>query len=343
MLRLLAFVLAISTTVRAVNTIEREFTCPIDGHQFKQRIETSAQPSDVRLDLRRLGDVVDPPTVPQCPKCKFVLFTDTWPEPLVDQLKPFILGQDYQLIAAKSPSYFCLAQIQRHLRAPALYGAHSYLRASWQAEESEGMRERCLARAHENFTAALTVIKPGDKEFADTVLLCGELERRLQKWDIARERFGKLRADPAFTTPARRSVIDLQLALIDARDSDPHSASKPLAKPQSTIPTETPAEEPKPSSPAPESLKEASAGIQLPPVAEGPGDIHANLPKLPALPRSTKDPEMLPEPRVLASSATRKSAPKKRTSAKHLPAAKPAIIATPERRKSGSAKLIGAN
>ena len=106
MIRLLALVGAISTTVCAVNTIEREFTCPLDGSTFAQRIETSSQPNGVRLDLKRLGDVVEPPTVPQCPKCHLVFFTEKWDPALVARLKPFVLGPDFQILAAKNPSYF---------------------------------------------------------------------------------------------------------------------------------------------------------------------------------------------------------------------------------------------
>ena len=60
----------------AVNSMDQGFLCPICGTHWEQRIETSGHSRGLRLDLRQLGDVVDPPTLPQCPKCRFPLFSE---------------------------------------------------------------------------------------------------------------------------------------------------------------------------------------------------------------------------------------------------------------------------
>jgi hypothetical protein len=44
----------------AVTTLEEDFTCPIDRETWKQRIETSSRPAGLRLDLKKLGEVVEP-------------------------------------------------------------------------------------------------------------------------------------------------------------------------------------------------------------------------------------------------------------------------------------------
>jgi hypothetical protein len=80
----------------------------------------------MRLDLRQVGDVVDPPTLPQCTKCRFPLFSDRLTEQAKDpakahafkQLGSFVRGADFQMLASKNPSYFALAQVQQILKAP---------------------------------------------------------------------------------------------------------------------------------------------------------------------------------------------------------------------------------
>src|SRR5688572_24356459 len=76
-------------------TLEQSFTCPIDGTSWKQTIETSTRPTGLRLDLKKLGDVVEPPTLPQCPKCQYVVFSESLAEPVMKKVKAFVLGGDY--------------------------------------------------------------------------------------------------------------------------------------------------------------------------------------------------------------------------------------------------------
>jgi Uncharacterized protein conserved in bacteria (DUF2225) len=186
-------------------------------------VESSSSPRGLRLDLRQLGDVVDPPTLPQCPKCRFPLFSDQLSEPVIERLKPFVLGVDFQMLAGKNPSYFSLAQVQEFLRAPHRYIALSYLRASWQVEDRETVSRRLLEKAHSHFVSALAEMKAGDRQFADAALLCGEVERRLGKWEEAAKRFRELEAGPGLNDPKLKLVLALQFKLIEARDTAPHA------------------------------------------------------------------------------------------------------------------------
>ena len=139
----------------AVNSLEQEFLCPVCGTHWEQRIETSGQSRGLRLDLRQLGDVKDPPTLPQCTKCRFPLFSDRLAAQSNDptkakafkRLRSFILGADFQMLASKNPSYFTLAQVQEHLEAPHRHIALSYLRASWQVEDRDAACRRLLEKA----------------------------------------------------------------------------------------------------------------------------------------------------------------------------------------------------
>ena len=211
------------------NSLEQGFTCPIDGHEWKQRVESSARPKALRLDLRQLGDVMDPPTLPQCPKCHFPYFSDRLAEQAhepekaeaFERLRKFILGADFQMLSRKFPSYFCLAQVQEFLKAPHRNIALSYQRASWQVEGREALCGRMLEKAREHFVAALAEMKPEDRRFGEFSLLCGETERRLGKWDEAEKRFRDLQEGEGAKYPRKLPIFAMQLKLIEKRDSQP--------------------------------------------------------------------------------------------------------------------------
>src|ERR1043166_4690921 len=131
------------------------------------------------------------------------------------------------MLAAKNPSYFALAQVQQHLTAPHRHIALSYLRASWQVEDRETACRRLLEKAREHFVSALDGMGAEDRQFGDLALLCGEVERRLGKWEDAEKRFrvleetGRLKGTPQAAIPA------MQIRLIERRDSAPHTLEGP--------------------------------------------------------------------------------------------------------------------
>ena len=243
MFRFLIILFCAAGVARGVNSIEQEFTCPFDSHQWKQRMETSANVKGMRLDLRQFGDVVQPPTLPQCPKCRAVLFTDKFELNLVLALKPFITGQDFAHMAAKYPSYYVLAQVQQQLKAPPYHVGHSFLRASWQVEDKPPMARHCLEQALEFLSLAFKSMERTDKRYANTVLLLGELERRLGLFEQADTRFRRL--VDAFKEPGLQRIVARQMELIASRDSAPHgiiaSHDAMLSVPQSGLENSKPA------------------------------------------------------------------------------------------------------
>jgi hypothetical protein len=207
-----------------VTSLEQSFHCPIDDESWKQRMETSTRATGLRLDLRKLGNIVQPATLPQCPKCRFVLFSEQLEPEILAKLKKFITGGDYQALAQKSPSYASLAQIQEFLGAGPLYVGYSFLRASWQVEEKPALCARYLARAYEHFTVALKDMPASHRDRLNVLLLCGELERRLERWEDADRRFRELQDSEDFKKEPRMApIISMQLKLIGARDSQPHA------------------------------------------------------------------------------------------------------------------------
>ncbi len=216
------------------NSLEQNFTCPICGAHWTQRVETSARPSGLRLDLRQLGDVVDPPTLPQCPQCRFVIFSETLKPATVEKLKPFVQGQDYQLFAEKGPTYSSLAQIQQYLKAPPRFIAQSYLRAAWQVEERPAVASRFLITAEQQLTRALSGMIPEEKDFPNTALLRAEVLRRLERWEDAAAQIHALADRADFQDAKRQAIIEQELDLIARRDSQPQQLREPGDPPSAT-------------------------------------------------------------------------------------------------------------
>jgi hypothetical protein len=221
----------------AVNTVEQEFLCPICGTHWEQRVETSGQSRGLRLDLRQLGDVTDPPTLPQCSKCRFPLFSDRLLAQANDpskakafkRLRSFVLGADFQMLVAKNPSYFALAQVQELLGAPHRHIALSYLRASWQAEDRGTLCRRLLEMARVHYVAALAETGPDDPRRTDIALVCGEVERRLEKWDDAEGRFRGIESSGILKGTPQAAIPAVQLRLIAQRDPAPHTLESAAA------------------------------------------------------------------------------------------------------------------
>jgi hypothetical protein len=218
-----------------VNSLEQAFLCPICGTRWEQRIESSGRSLGLRLDLRQIGDVVDPPTLPQCPKCRFPLFSDRLHAQANDpakaqafkRLRSFVTGGDFQMLAAKNPSYFTLAQVQQHLEAPHRHIALSYLRASWQVEDRETACRRLLEKALTHYMAALDGMEADAPPYGDLALLCGEVERRLGKWEDAENRFRVLEASGRLKGTPQAAIPAMQFRLIERRDSAPHTLEGP--------------------------------------------------------------------------------------------------------------------
>ena len=338
---LLAFILALTISASAVNSLEQEFTCPIDGHHWKQRIETSSNPRGMRLDRKELGDVVEPRTLPQCPKCLFVMFLDNFSEPLIEKIRPFVLSPDYRMIAAKNPTYFSLAQIQEFLGpeiAPPLFTGQSYLRASWQVEEKDALCQRHLARALDKIVLAFAEMKPGDRNYINTALLAGEIERRLSRWEDADKRFRTLHDAPEFQEPKLQVVIALQMRLVEMRDNKPHVLEEP------SVPVAPPAPpkltlEPPPAKPATETPKTAPSA-EARPTPPPPKPIVVTKRKLPDLPEEVPplaDPVPVKDtPDIPLVKPTAKNSPPPKTS----PAV--AVISTPSPDAKAKPKPIGA-
>lgn len=301
----------------AVNSVEQEFLCPVCGTHWYQRVETSARARGLRLDLRQTGDVVDPPSLPQCTKCRFPLFSERLVEqandpakaPAFKQLRAFVRGADFQMLVAKNPSYFALAQVQQLLKAPHRVIALSYLRASWQVEEREAICRRLLEKALEHYVAARAEAGRDYRLRSDLALLAGEIERRLGKWDEAERRFRALQSSGILDDTQHANIPALQLRLIAQHDSAPHLLDGAdvvqNVPPMIAVPMDG-----KPmlqlENPAPIEKQDEALRLERPPTPPMPVDLP--LPSGPPMPASHPtllpgEPEKMPPAKLPASDA----------------------------------------
>jgi hypothetical protein len=91
-------------------------------------------------------------------------------------------------------------------------------------EEKPALCERYLAKAYDRFSKVAQTLPVGHKDRLNTLLLCGELERRLGKFEAAGKRFREVLALEEFKEePRREPIVTLQLRLIEAKDRAPHA------------------------------------------------------------------------------------------------------------------------
>ena len=112
--------------------------------------------------------------------------------------------------------------MQEFLGAPHRVIALSYLRASWQAEDRPAVCQRLLEKARAYCIAALKDLPSAERRAGDLALVCGEIERRLGKWDDAEKRFRVMENAGLLKGTRQAGIPALQLRLIAKQDSAPH-------------------------------------------------------------------------------------------------------------------------
>lgn len=219
---LMALCLATSGA-RGHTMAEESFTCPIDGKKFQDFMDMSGTQFGMRLDFKPLGPTAAPWKVAQCPKCHYVFFEEKPDAATIAKLKPYILSQSYQSPAKGNTTYYCLAKIREFLGEGDLAVGNTYVRASWQVDKDSKRCAEYEALALEKLTKGLAASAEGSEELVNVSLLCGELERRLGKFEDARKRFEALEKAKGFQDKVIRQVIDRQLDFIAKKDGAPHA------------------------------------------------------------------------------------------------------------------------
>ena len=203
-------------------TYRREsYTCPIDGTEFESRSAASGFQRTMRLDLKRVGAIAAPWPIPVCPTDHFVVLDFDAEE--LEQLRQFVPSEEYQAFASANPAaYARLARLFEFLGRDRSAIGNAFLKASWEVEHNEALRDQYLALSLKHNLAALPTDGPLSDDSVNLAVLCGELERRLGQFERARERFTRLLDSPELLNDLLTRIAQYQLELIAQRDNDPH-------------------------------------------------------------------------------------------------------------------------
>jgi predicted RNA-binding Zn-ribbon protein involved in translation (DUF1610 family) len=107
--------LVVSLNVYGLTLETRTFTCPVCGTEFEYEIAMSGTAFGKRLDHKLVSAIRSPWPIPQCPTCGFVLYKDEFTDQELQELKTFILADEYQSIPADNTPHYFLAYIAEYL------------------------------------------------------------------------------------------------------------------------------------------------------------------------------------------------------------------------------------
>lgn len=196
--------------------------CPIDGKRFQYQSPPTTPLGGRYLDMKPLGPANVPWPFPQCPDNSFVIFKKEFTESEIGKLREFVASDRYRSMIGAHTNYYLAAVLRREAGEPPYDVAWSLAQATWEVSANP-VRYKQYA---EEALAAFDALPKG--RFLDRQqnvvreMLSGELERRLARFDSAEKRFRRIRDEAEFVTPQLQHVIELQLKLIDKKDTGSH-------------------------------------------------------------------------------------------------------------------------
>jgi len=202
-----------------------EQTCPLCNTKFKARVDMSGTQFGMRLDLKPLGPIAAPWSVPVCPKCHFVLFDDEIAEDVLQRCRKIVAAEQYKA-QAKRASYHLLGLLYEGLQKEPLALAHTFLKASWQEESDAEQLKDDLQRSLKHFEAYLERAKQHDDAWQTAQVVKAELFRRLGRFDEAKKHVDALLEMKEFRGTFLEDLLRYQLKLISKKDTAPHAASE---------------------------------------------------------------------------------------------------------------------
>jgi hypothetical protein len=175
-----------------------------------------------QLDLKPFGPMPAPWPLARCPSNGFVLYKEEFSADEIERLKPYVLSPEYQALRKDNSDYYLAAQLLQFMGADADEVAWSLLQATWEMEADATRYRRYAQEALAKFSVSLTKPQADRQKWATMQLIAGELERRLGRFEDARERFSELGAEDEFHTGVLAEILAYQLQLVDASDTQPH-------------------------------------------------------------------------------------------------------------------------
>lgn len=207
-----------------------EKICPIDGTKFKTRMAASGTQFGKRLDLKPTGAIAAPWPLAVCPSDKFVFYKAKYSAEEIKSLKKLINSNEYKKLSQNNSSYYLLAKIYEHQKRKSIDIAFSYLKASWQVDPSSTKYKLYSSSALKYFNQVIKNNKKTDTQWQTAQLVAGALERRLGLFEKANKRFANLKQHKDIYSGYVKSIINLQLELIEKKDNKPRNLPKAKAK-----------------------------------------------------------------------------------------------------------------
>lgn len=218
--------LANITNLQAHTFSTENFVCPIGGEEFSQTMDSSGTSFGTMLDLKPIGPIAAPWSLPVCPTNKFVMYRDDFTDAELKTLTAYIQSPEYQKIINQT-SYYRTAQFKKLLNEPTGETALILLKATWQSPSLPYLQE-----ALDEYKKYLQQLETGksnaefmsDKAWINAELITLELERRTGQFDAAEQRLKKLSEIETFNddTKIYKKILNLQKDLISQKDKNSH-------------------------------------------------------------------------------------------------------------------------
>jgi hypothetical protein len=210
-----------ATPCQALTTREVEETCPIDGEKFKTTVAMSGTQFGIYLDAKPYGALLAPSPLPKCPTTGFVMYKAKFSDDELARLRPYVQSAEYRALIGVETTYYLAATLQRRVNEDNHRIASALLRATWQAENDAQYR-RYAREALEANKRFLSQPAGDPRSLLSMEFVAGELERRLELFEDAKRRFSALAQREDTKAGVFPQILALQLALIEAKDAQPH-------------------------------------------------------------------------------------------------------------------------
>jgi len=216
---MLGLLVAAAGLAAAAKFVDREMPCPVCGNIFYARLDLSAAGSEMRLDLKPVGELSWPWLLPDCPKCGFVVYRLPVPAAELARGRVITASEEYKKARARS-SYYRVGLLYLRLGLPVYSVANSFLKASWQEESDPARLKEDLELSLKYFTSCAATCAAEEKE--NSQLLAGELLRRLGRFEEARAHLAKLQGLKGFQKNFFADIVEFQLVRCASQDAAPY-------------------------------------------------------------------------------------------------------------------------
>jgi len=210
-------------TAMATTTYEARVTCPIDGQPFTATLIGSYFQSGMRLDFKPIGSLSAPTPYPVCPGNGFVVYKDTFSDAELSRIRAIVASDEYRQLRSDNTDYFMVAYVKERLGTSQYDLAHTYLRASWEAErdmpELADPYRRLARQAFDNFRRAE---RNHTEEWWTAAVVAAEMDRLLARFETVEFRISTLPlAELRANHPGLNAVLDQIRTHANQRNSAP--------------------------------------------------------------------------------------------------------------------------